>query len=330
MRVPWNLSQWQRLEAAARARIERARSEAAAWRLIVRFSRRVLRAFSSSFFLVTRFLPRRQRAQVEVIYASVRFPDEIVDTFPLPPARRIGMLDDWERCYFEALRHQGTRTRVAAGIPWILAGFAEVAARAAIPPEHYSAFLASMRRDAHPAPFPDLRSLIDDYVYGSAIVVGFFLTHVYGHAPQSTMEDALRCARELGIALQLTNFARDTFDDRRRGRLYLPLDMLAAEGLTARDCHDPASEAALRRAVRRLAQTADAGYDYARRNLDAFAPECRAAIGACIEVYRALNRRFLSEGAPPRGRVSLSAAEKFRVLPADKYWRVPLAYAGLL
>lgn len=328
--MPWDLSRWQRLETVARGEIARARSEEAAWRLAVRCARKVLRAFSSSFFLVTRFLPRRKRAQVEVIYASVRYPDEIVDTFPLPAARQIAMLDGWERAYVEALRQEEIRTRAASGIPWILAAFAEVVRRSGIPAEHYRAFLDSMRRDARPALYPDLDALVADYVYGSAVVVGYFLTHVYGPGPQSTLPEALKCARELGVALQLTNFARDVFDDRRRGRLYLPLDMLAAEGLTPDRCHDPCHRPALRRAVRRMALAADAGYDRARRNLGAFAPDCRAAIGACIEVYGALNRRFLDENAPARCRVSLSAAEKFRVLPADKYWRVPLAYAGLL
>ena len=37
---------------------------------------------------------------------------------------------------------------------------------------------------------------------------------------------------ELGIALQLTNILRDVGEDARRGRLYLPLDAIAAAGLT--------------------------------------------------------------------------------------------------
>ena len=50
-------------------------------------SRAMLRNYSTSFFLVTRFLPAFKRAQVDVIYAAVRYPDEIVDTSRF--ARRI-------------------------------------------------------------------------------------------------------------------------------------------------------------------------------------------------------------------------------------------------
>ncbi|MGQ9634521.1 MAG: phytoene/squalene synthase family protein [Bryobacteraceae bacterium] len=328
--MAWSLPQWQRLEQLARRRVCRAVSETEAWDAVVECSRMVLREFSSSFFLVTRFLPPRERAEVEVIYASVRFPDEIVDTFPLDLSTKLAMLDQWERRYREAQELPGVRARVARGAPWILAGFAEVVLRRNIPPEHYASFLGAMRRDVQPAPFANLKSLIEDYVYGSAIVVGYFLTHVYGHGPESSMAEALRCARELGIALQLTNFARDVMEDHRRGRLYLPLDILNREGLTETNCMRPENEEGLRRAVRVLANTAEQGYEYTRKNLNAFGPDCRTAIGACIQVYQRLNQRILTGDAPLGQRVSLSVVEKFRVLPPEKYWRIPLAYAGLL
>jgi len=328
--VSWKQSRWARLDRRVTQTLVEARTESLAWRIVARQARGILRAYSSSFFLVTRFLPPEKRAEVEVIYASVRYPDEIVDTFPISPEEKLALLDAWTKRYLEAIAVEGLRDRVRAGVPWILAGFAEVVRRRRIPPEHYLSFLDAMRRDAGPAPFATLEALIDEYVYGSAIVVGYFLTHVYSPAPEATLDDALRCARQLGIALQLTNFVRDVFDDRRRGRLYVPLEILAQEGLEPGSCFHPQNQPALRRAVRRLADTAESGYDYARRNLNAFASDCRPAIGACIEVYQALNRRFLSGDSPMAKRLSVSPIEKFRVLPRDKYWRVPLAYAGLL
>lgn len=321
---------WKRLEQEIHARAGQAASEYSAWRALVRASKRVLRAYSSSFFLVTRFLPPGERAEVEVIYGSVRYPDEIVDTFPMPEQQKLTLLDGWQEAYLKAVGQEGLRARILDGTPWILAGFAEVVRRRGIPKEHYLSFLGAMRRDVRPKPFASLEALIDDYVYGSAIVVGYFLTYVYGHAPGARLEDALACARELGIALQLTNFARDVFEDHCRGRLYLPLDMLAQEGLDPLNYLEERNEAALKRVIRALAGKAESGYEIARKNLNVFAPGCRAAIGACIEVYQSLNRRILEGDAPVRQRVSVSPSEKFRVLPPDKYWRVPLAYAGLL
>ena len=49
----------------------------------VKFSRKVLKTHSTSFFIVTRFLPKFMRDEVELVYGSVRFPDEIVDSFDI-------------------------------------------------------------------------------------------------------------------------------------------------------------------------------------------------------------------------------------------------------
>ena len=114
--------------------------------------------------------------------------------------------------------------------------------------------------------------------------------------------------------------------DQRRGRVYLPLDMLRAEGIAELDVRDAEQRPALARVLRKLAAIAESYYAEAERDLDAFAPDCRLAIRACISVYRRLNERI---GQSPDGvmhRESVPAKEKFGVLPPSKYWRIPLAY----
>jgi len=328
--MPWDERRWGLLQHRVHRDLLKAASPGQCWDLVVKAARRVLRAYSSSFFLVTRFLPATKRACVEVTYAAVRYPDEIADTFPVSPPRKLAMLRAWRNSYLAALDSGSLPECIGAGIPWILAGFAHVVTRHGIPREHYLAFLDAMERDVRPAPFADFDELIGNYVYGSAIVVGYFLTYIYGAAPPSASAEALACARELGIALQLTNFARDVEDDRLRGRLYVPADWLAREGLAVTQALDPAHGARLRRVAQRLAAEAESRYQYARRHLDRFSPDCRAAILACIEVYQAVNQRLLEGHGEAGRRVRLNALEKFRVLPPDKYWRVPLAYAGLL
>ena len=73
------------------------------WQAISRQARHVLKTYSTSFFLVTRFLPAAKRREVEVVYAAVRYPDEVVDTFPLPAYRRQEFLDEFGRDYEEGL-----------------------------------------------------------------------------------------------------------------------------------------------------------------------------------------------------------------------------------
>lgn len=330
MRPPWEEAYWRDFENTTRDLALRATTDATAWQTVARRSRLVLKTYSTSFFLVTRFLPPAKRAQVEVIYAAVRYPDEVVDSFPLPPETQLSYLDTWADAYRQARDIPTLRERLEHGIPATVAGFAQVVRDCRIPPEHYDSFLDAMRRDAAPAPFATLDALIEDYVYGSAIVVGYFLAYVYGASGPDEFDRSLRASRDLGIALQLTNFLRDVGEDQRRGRVYLPVDLLESEDISQLDIGDAAQLPALRRVLQSLSAEAESRYRVAERNLDAFAPDCRTAIQACIDVYRLLNLRIGRSAEGVRHRESVPMKDKFQALPASKYWRLPLAYLGAL
>jgi len=305
----WTMAQWEAQE-------QRLRRAARPQDLMARSARRVLRSFSSSFFLVTRFLPAGKRAKVEMIYAAVRYPDEIVDSFPLTGSDKQAALAQWQSWYQQAVSLPDVSSRLHSGVPWILAGFADVVHENAIPLEHYQSFLDAMRKDIVARTYRKLDDLIDEYVYGSAVVVGYFLAHVYGAAEGASTEDTYAAAENLGIALQLTNFCRDVAEDRARGRLYIPADVVDARGIDA--------------AVLWLAERAEERYRCAAASVGAFAPDTRVAIRACIDVYRSLNRRILLANGQSGTRHSVPVKEKFAALPPAKYWRIPLAYMGAL
>jgi hypothetical protein len=78
----WSEAFWGEFEETVRRKALAAKSEDQIWSIIVRASRKVMARYTTSFYIVSRFLPPVKRGMVEVIYASVRFPDEVVDTFP--------------------------------------------------------------------------------------------------------------------------------------------------------------------------------------------------------------------------------------------------------
>lgn len=322
----WTEATWQLLEQETRQLVLTARSPAKGWAHLVRAARRVMRAYTTSFFIVSRFLPRHKRERVELIYAAVRYPDEVVDTFPLSASARLERLDAWASAYERALECRNLRESLESDVPCFLAGFREVVREADIPADHYRAFLSAMRRDVQPRPFADLDDLIESYIYGSAIVVGYFLTHVYGASSPDLFPKALEAARDLGIALQLTNFLRDVADDDGRGRLYLPQTFLESEGLVGARPNDPQHSAAFARVVKRLAGEAARYYERAASGLSAFAADSRLAIRACIEVYGLLNQKILEREGSLDGRASVPFRDKWRVLPPSKYWRIPWSY----
>lgn len=324
----WSFQDWANLEERIRTRAAGASSEKALWRYLTKEARTVMRTYTTSFFIVSRFLPAAKRAQVEAIYAAVRYPDEIVDTFPLASAEKMRLLDDWQNFYEAGLGAASVGRAIDAGVPVFLAAFARVVRDNRIPAEFYRSFLDAMRRDVEPQAFETLDDLIENYVYGSAVVVGYFLSYVYGARSDSEADfaRAMKASRQLGIALQLTNFLRDVREDQVRGRNYLPLEMLRDENIEFMDVEDERQHEAISRVVRRLANVAEKFYAEAHDNLDAFAPDCRTAIHACIKVYRRLNERIAENGQSLKQRESVPLKEKVRVLPASKYWRIPFAY----
>ena len=320
----WTDTEWHLRDATVR-RKALGLDERAARQAIVSHGRDVLKNYSTSFFIVTRFLPPEKRAQVDMLYAAVRYPDEIVDTFQLSSIQREQKLKDW-RAWFEHASSVGTiHEALLDGTPVILAGFAQVMRETDIPAEYYHAFLDAMQEDVRPRDYETLKDLTDNYIYGSAIVVGYFLAYIYG---ATDFDRAMEASRRLGIALQLTNFLRDVSEDRSRGRLYLPVDMLRSRGVERRDFSTPAALDALGEVVAELASSAQEDYDFARENLDAFNADCRVAIEACIRVYGELNDR-VAEAFSLQRRESVPLPRKFSVLPASKYWRLPMAYLGL-
>jgi phytoene synthase len=320
----WDPEQWNKIEASLRRDLRAARDDKAAWKCITRVALRIISRYSTSFYIVSRFLPAPKRERVEVIYAAVRYPDEVVDGFDIPDEQRLQRLEDWSADYENALKIQDLRDAVAEGVTPFLAAFARVVREARIPPDHYRAFLGAMRMDVSPRPFQTLEDLIENYVYGSAIVVGYFLTHVYGSARPEWMPDALACARDLAIALQLTNFSRDVKEDRRRGRVYLPQDLLRSAGADMDRLNDSANRRRIMGVIHQVSAFAEDAYLRAAERLDAFSTDSRIAIKACIDVYRELNQRILASDDCIIRRESIAGWRKFRALPARKYWHLPL------
>ncbi len=322
----WRAEEWAALERATSVRARAARDERARWSVINREARRVMRTYTTSFFIVSRFLPAAKREEVEAVYAAVRYPDEIVDTFPLAVEARRMMLDRWQEGYEAGLACSSLEEALRGGVPCFLAAFTKVVHERRIPHEHYRAFLDAMRSDTAPRRFETFEDLVENYVYGSAVVVGFFLTHVYGAQSSADFKRALEGARSLGIALQLTNFLRDVAEDYRRGRVYLPQDMLREAGVEDLCARDERQQRALTQVLRRLARVAGEHYARSLADLDAFSPDCRPAIHACIKVYGQLNERIAASSHGIAHRESVPLTEKLAVLPPSKYWRIPLAY----
>jgi hypothetical protein len=102
--------------------------------------------------------------------------------------------------------------------------------------------------------------------------------------------------------------------------------MLAAQNIDDFHPEDPVQQDLLRPVIREMTQQADQYYEKSFRTLNAFHPDSRIAIKACIDVYRMLNTRIAESERGINHRESVPIMEKLRPLPASKIWRIPLAY----
>jgi phytoene/squalene synthetase len=190
----------------------------------------VIAAYSTSFGLATRLLGPRPRPHVRNIYALVRIADEIVDG----PAAAAGLDPTAERAVLDELETE-SHAAIDRGFSsnLIVHAFARTARECGIGEPLIGPFFASMRTDLLTARH-DAASH-DDYVYGSAEVVGLMCLQVFVNAgaphpvdPDPALVDG---ARRLGAAFQDVNFLRDQHhDEDALGRDYLGLGV----GLSSR------------------------------------------------------------------------------------------------
>lgn len=187
--------------------------------------RRITRKYGTSFYFATQFFPRSMREGIYAIYAFARIPDEIVDDPSLTDsAEAIEKLSAWADNWRAAM------TAGASDDP-VLNAIAVQFMKYGIPSEDCEAFLRSMFMDEEKFSYADYQEL-EDYMYGSAGVIGLMVTRVVGYSS----DEAFEYAKKLGYAFQLTNFLRDIREDYDElGRVYMPANELKYFGLSVSD-----------------------------------------------------------------------------------------------
>jgi phytoene synthase len=271
----------------------------------LRECRRVLRAHSRSFALAARLYPPGVRDEVAAIYAWCRRCDDAIDL--APPAAQPAELE----------RLRAELDAIYAGAPQpdpIGRAFARVVLTRGIPPAYARALLDGMEMDVRGTRYAELADL-RLYAHRVAGSVGLLLCHVMGVSDAR----ALPHAAHLGIAMQLTNVARDVEEDLLRGRVYLPDALLgrAADAVwRARGGPVPAALApALARAIRALLDEAERHYASADRGLAYLSRRSALAVRTARRVYAAIGDELRRRGCDPRaGRAVVPTARQLALL----------------
>jgi len=231
-----------------------------------------------TYYLATLLLPKNKRPFVHALYGFARYADEIVDNFDsnLSNSQRRSELEQWS---FQMLNDLKTGTST----DHVGRALVDTVNRFDIPIAYFEAFLHSMAMDLDVVEYANFDAL-SEYVYGSAAVIGLQMVEILG-MKQGEEESTRKAAEKLGIAFQLANFIRDVGEDLERGRIYLPMDELAAfnidREMLERRIVTPKLKLALKdqiERVRKLQSEANSGI----KNLS---PDSRPCIEAASELY---------------------------------------------
>jgi phytoene synthase len=236
-------------------------------------SKEIQQRTGRTFYLATRFLPRRVRHSTYVLYAFFRLADEVVDAEETPaPAEQRARL---ERLRAEALGERPPTDPV-------LAAFAELREEHGIRREDVEVFVDAMLEDVETDRYETYEEL-EAYMDGSAAAVGRMMTAVMGPADP---EAALPHATALGEAFQLTNFLRDVREDVvDRDRVYLPIETLEAHGVTESQVRDLELSDGFRAAMRDETARAERLYEEGVAGIDLLPADCRFPVLLAAVLY---------------------------------------------
>jgi phytoene synthase len=166
-------------------------------------SRLITKNYSTSFSLAVKMLSPSIRDGIYSIYGFVRFADEIVDSFH--DYDKEYLINDFEKEYYKAME-------IGISLNPILNSFQHTVKQYNITDDLIQAFLKSMKLDLVKSNY-NTQTEYEDYIYGSADVVGLMCLKVFVTGKDQKYEQLKHQAMRLGSAFQKVNFLRDLKDD---------------------------------------------------------------------------------------------------------------------
>lgn len=250
--------------------------------------RAMLSENSRTFFAASLLLPREVREPATALYAFCRLADDAVDLkSDVTQVKAVAQLRERLACIYAGrpIDHPADRA------------FADVVERFDIPRALPDALIEGFEWDAQSRRY---EGIDDVFAYAARVAgtVGAMMAVLMGaNRVGATSADALARATDLGVAMQLSNIARDVGEDARAGRIYLPLSWMREEGIDVENwLAEPVFTPALGQVVRRLLVAADALYDRVGAGVAMLPAGCRPGINAARFLYAEIGREVERAG----------------------------------
>lgn len=252
--------------------------------------RAIAKREAKNFYYAFVALPEPRRNAICAIYAFMRKADDLSDDESMTREQRRRNLDQWQAAWRSA-------SQTGATLDPVFIAARDATQRYSIPLSLLDELIAGTTSDlkAESGDAPDTYATFADlyrYCYLVASVVGLVCIRIFGYTDPA----AEKLAEETGVAFQLTNILRDVAEDAGRGRVYLPLEDLAAHSVTlesilhrAKAVPPTPNQRALLAEIGRRAETYYASADKLLPLIDR---ESRPALWVLVSIYHALLRRI--------------------------------------
>ncbi len=243
--------------------------------------REAIKHGSKSFYAASRLLPGRVRDPALALYAFCRLADDSVDLVDAKAAAVASLRARLDRAYAGTPRNDPVERAFTRMIE-------DVRMPRALP----EALIEGLHWDAEERRYSTL-SGVRDYSARVASAVGAMMTVLMGVREADTLARAC----DLGVAMQLTNIARDIGEDAVEGRLYLPLDWfdemdLSPEAFLA----DPKPRPEITAMAKRLLAEATRLYHRSEPGISVLPSGCRPGIYAARYIYAGIGGRIRAAG----------------------------------
>jgi phytoene synthase len=227
----------------------------------------------TSFYYAFLVLPAAQRRAIIAVWDFCRAVDDAVDEMTSGGAEAVAFWrQELARCYDRAARSSPPLTNQGRQLRPFIESFD-------LPREAFEDVIDGVAMDLVRTRYQTFDELYE-YCRRVAAAVGLICIRIFGCRGDRAADYAI----SLGLALQLTNIVRDVRDDLARGRLYLPLDDLAANGCTIADLEAGTMSPQVRRLLEFECQRAR---EYYRLAVAARPPDDRRRLVAA-EIMRAV------------------------------------------
>ncbi len=243
--------------------------------------RRVMAHHAKTFFWASRLLPRRVQPGIEVLYAFCRFVDDVADETGSIPATHAALS-----------RIRDDLSRGESRLPPVSA-FLDLARKHDVDIRIAQELVAGAASDIDAVRMTDERDLLR-YCYRVASTVGLMVCGVLDVRDKQ----ALAYAIDLGLAMQMTNIARDVVEDLARDRVYLPATWAPAETVAqAIHTRDDAARPTVLAAVHRLLDLSHNYYRSADHGMCYLPYGARWAIMTSSRAYEAIGKVIRGRGS---------------------------------